>query len=75
MSGIIPFQHYVKYFSDQAKSLPRLLSGLGYTAHAYHNFDRRFWLRDQVYPALRLRHLRQHGQHEAGKAGERLAQG
>ena len=50
MSGIIPFQHYVKYFSDQAKSLPRLLSGLGYTAHAYHNFDRRFWLRDQVYP-------------------------
>lgn len=49
-SGIIPFQHYVKYFSDQAKSAPRLLSGVGYSAHAYHNFDRRFWLRDQVYP-------------------------
>lgn len=50
MAGIIPFQHYVQYFSDQAKSLPRLLSGRGYSAHAYHNFDRRFWLRDQVYP-------------------------
>lgn len=50
MSGIIPFQHYVRYFSDQAKSMPRLLSTIGYTARAYHNFDRRFWLRDQVYP-------------------------
>lgn len=50
MSGIIPYQHYVKYFGDGTRSLPRLLSGLGYATHAYHNFEHRFWLRDQVYP-------------------------
>ena len=50
MSGIIPYQHYVKYFTDQTRSLPRLLSGVGYTSRAYHNFEHRFWLRDQIYP-------------------------
>lgn len=50
--GIIPYQHYVQYFTDKARSLPRLLTENGYTASAYHNFTRRFWLRDQVYPRL-----------------------
>ena len=50
--GIIPYQHYVQYISDASRSLPRLLSGLGYVSTAYHNFTRRFWLRDQVYPKL-----------------------
>lgn len=50
--GIIPYQHYVQYFTDRARSLPRLLSEAGYDASAYHNFTRRFWLRDQVYPKL-----------------------
>lgn len=49
-SGIIPFQHYLQYFTDQARSLPRLLAEQGYTTRAYHNFTKRFWLRDQVYP-------------------------
>ena len=50
--GIIPYQHYVQYLSDASRSLPRLLSGQGYVTTAYHNFTRRFWLRDQVYPKL-----------------------
>lgn len=52
MSGIIPYQHYVQYFGEETRSLPRLLGGLGYQRHAYHNFEHRFWLRDQVYPRL-----------------------
>lgn len=51
-AGIIPYQHYVQYFTDAARSLPRLLSEKGYSATAYHNFTRRFWLRDKVYPKL-----------------------
>jgi hypothetical protein len=50
--GIIPYQHYLQYFTDKARSLPRLLSEAGYATSAYHNFTRRFWLRDQVYPKL-----------------------
>jgi phosphoglycerol transferase MdoB-like AlkP superfamily enzyme len=50
MSGIIPYQHYLEYFTDHVKSLPHLLGGLGYTSHAYHNFEHHYWLRDQVYP-------------------------
>ncbi len=49
-AGIIPFQHYLQYFTPQTRTLPRLLSEAGYTARAYHNFQPRFWLRDQVYP-------------------------
>ena len=51
-AGIIPYQHYVQYFTEAARSLPRLLSEKGYAATAYHNFTRRFWLRDKVYPKL-----------------------
>ncbi len=51
-AGIIPYQHYVQYITDASRSLPRLLSERGYAATAYHNFTRRFWLRDQVYPKL-----------------------
>ena len=51
-AGIIPYQHYVQYITEASRSLPRLLSGKGYAATAYHNFTRRFWLRDQVYPKL-----------------------
>ena len=51
-AGIIPYQHYVQYITDASVSLPRLLAGHGYAATAYHNFTRRFWLRDQVYPKL-----------------------
>jgi phosphoglycerol transferase MdoB-like AlkP superfamily enzyme len=51
-AGIIPYQHYVQYITEAARSLPRLLAGKGYSATAYHNFTRRFWLRDQVYPKL-----------------------
>lgn len=51
-AGIIPYQHYVQYFTEAARSLPRLLSEKGYSATAYHNFTRRFWLRDKVYPRL-----------------------
>ncbi len=50
--GIIPYQHYVDYITEASRSLPRLLAGNGYGATAYHNFTRRFWLRDQVYPRL-----------------------
>ena len=50
--GIIPYQHYVQYISDASRSLPRLLLERGYVTAAYHNFTRRFWLRDQVYPKL-----------------------
>lgn len=50
MSGIIPYQHYVDYFSDNAKTLPRLLASAGYTSRAYHNFERQYWLRDRIYP-------------------------
>jgi phosphoglycerol transferase MdoB-like AlkP superfamily enzyme len=50
--GIIPYQHYVQYITDSARSLPRILTEKGYAATAYHNFTRRFWLRDQVYPKL-----------------------
>ena len=49
-SGIIPYQHYLAYFSEQMRSLPRLLAERGYQTHAFHNFTPRFWLRDQVYP-------------------------
>ena len=51
-AGIIPYQHYVQYITGASRSLARLLAGNGYTATAYHNFTRRFWLRDQVYPKL-----------------------
>jgi hypothetical protein len=51
-AGIIPYQHYVQYITEASRSLPRLLAGHGYLATAYHNFTRRFWLRDQVYPKL-----------------------
>lgn len=51
-SGIIPFQHYVGYFSPGLRSLPSLLAGLGYAAHAHHNFTATFWLRDQIYPKM-----------------------
>ena len=50
--GIIPYQHYLQYITDASRSLPRLLAGQGYGTTAYHNFTRRFWLRDQVYPKL-----------------------
>jgi len=50
--GIIPYQHYVQYITDSARSLPRILTEKGYVATAYHNFTRRFWLRDQIYPKL-----------------------
>ncbi|MBI2719476.1 MAG: sulfatase-like hydrolase/transferase [Rhizobiales bacterium] len=49
-AGIIPYQHYLQYLTPGALALPRLLSQVGYTARAMHNFTRRFWLRDQVYP-------------------------
>ena len=51
-AGIIPYQHYVQYITEASRSLPRLLAENGYAATAYHNFTRRFWLRDQVYPKL-----------------------
>lgn len=51
-AGIIPYQHYVQYITESSRSLARLLAGNGYAATAYHNFTRRFWLRDQVYPKL-----------------------
>ena len=51
-AGIIPYQHYVQYFTGASRTLPRLLGERGYAAAAYHNFTRRFWLRDQVYPKL-----------------------
>ena len=50
--GIIPYQHYLQYFTDQARSLPRLLVQLGYTTRSFHNFTPRFWLRNQIYPLL-----------------------
>jgi len=50
--GIIPYQHYVQYITDRSRSLPRILTEKGYAATAYHNFTRRFWLRDQIYPKL-----------------------
>lgn len=50
--GIIPYQHYVQYITESARSLPRILTEKGYAATAYHNFTRRFWLRDQIYPKL-----------------------
>lgn len=50
--GIIPYQHYVSYVTDHARALPRIMSERGYEATAYHNFTRRFWLRDQMYPKL-----------------------
>lgn len=51
-AGIIPYQHYVQYITPQSLSLASLLTAKGYAATAYHNFTRRFWLRDQVYPKL-----------------------
>jgi hypothetical protein len=51
-AGIIPYQHYVQYITEASRSLPRLLVEKGYAASAYHNFTRRFWLRDQIYPKL-----------------------
>jgi Sulfatase len=51
-AGIIPYQHYIQYITEASRSLPRLLAEKGYAATAYHNFTRRFWLRDQVYPKL-----------------------
>ena len=50
--GIIPYQHYVQYITEGARTLPRILTEKGYAAAAYHNFTRRFWLRDQIYPKL-----------------------
>lgn len=52
MSGIIPYQHYVSYFSDSSRTLARILSEQGYDSFAYHNFERRFWLRDKNYPTF-----------------------
>lgn len=49
-AGIIPYQHYLGYVTDKARTLPRLLSEQGYGTAAFHNFTRRFWLRDQIYP-------------------------
>jgi phosphoglycerol transferase MdoB-like AlkP superfamily enzyme len=49
-AGIIPYQHYFNYFSWSSRTLPRLLSGLGYQARAHHNFERHYWLRDMIYP-------------------------
>lgn len=49
-SGIIPYQHYSGYFTENTVTLARLLRQKGYRTHAYHNFTARFWLRDQVYP-------------------------
>jgi hypothetical protein len=51
-AGIIPYQHYVQYVTDAARALPRLLAEKGYATTAYHNFTRRFWLRDKMYPLL-----------------------
>jgi hypothetical protein len=51
-AGIIPYQHYVQYITDASRSFPRFLAKDGYIATAYHNFTRRFWLRDQIYPKL-----------------------
>ena len=51
-AGIIPYQHYLQYITDASRSLPRLLAEKGYATTAYHNFTRRFWLRDQIYPRL-----------------------
>jgi phosphoglycerol transferase MdoB-like AlkP superfamily enzyme len=48
-TAIVPYQHYFRYFTAP-RTLPRLLSPLGYSAHAYHNHNRAFWLRDRVYP-------------------------
>ena len=56
-AGIIPYQHYVQYITEASRSLPRLLAEKGYAATAYHNFTRRFWLRDQVYPKLGFGHF------------------
>ena len=50
-AGIIPFQHYQPYYG-KVKSLARLLGEQGYHTKAYHNFTRRYWLRDQIYPAF-----------------------
>ncbi len=49
-AGIIPYQHYVQYVTDAARAVPQLLRLKGYATAAYHNFTRRFWLRDQIYP-------------------------
>jgi hypothetical protein len=49
-AGIIPYQHYFNYFSWDARTLPRLLSSVGYGAHAHHDFERHYWLRDMIYP-------------------------
>jgi hypothetical protein len=51
-AGIIPYQHYVQYVTEASRALPRMLSEKGYATTAYHNFTRRFWLRDQMYPRL-----------------------
>lgn len=50
--GIIPYQHYVQYITENSRSLARIMTEKGYAATAYHNFTRRFWLRDQIYPKL-----------------------
>jgi Sulfatase len=49
-AGIIPYQHYFNYFSSASRTLPRLLSGVGYQAQAHHNFESHYWLRDMIYP-------------------------
>ena len=48
--GIIPYQHYVQYITDNSRNLARIFTEKGYGATAYHNFTRRFWLRDEIYP-------------------------
>jgi len=48
--GIIPYQHYVQYITENSRNLARIMTEKGYAATAYHNFTRRFWLRDQIYP-------------------------
>jgi len=49
-SGIIPYQHYLQYITPESRTMPRLLREHGYAAHAFHNFEPKFWLRDQIYP-------------------------
>ena len=51
-AGIIPYQHYGQYVTGAARTLPRMLAERGFATTAYHNYTRRFWLRDQIYPRL-----------------------
>lgn len=48
--SIIPYQHYISYISEEARTLPRLFKENDYTPRAFHNYKRSFWLRHRVYP-------------------------